>query len=186
MILHLKNMVCHRCKLAVQDVLVKAGLQPQRIELGEVEIAESTLGSQEESIIKAFEQLGFELLDDRKTQQIERIKQAIIKRVQYSEDRAPEKLSQYLSQQLLQDYSALSKLFSEVEGHTIEQYYILQKVEKVKELLVYNELTLTQIADRLHYSSPAYLSNQFKKITGLSPSHFKKLGQAKRRSLDAL
>ena len=132
----------------------------------------------------ALKGLGFEIMDDRKVQTIEKIKNLIVTLVHHSNNEIITNLSTFISSQLLQDYNYLSNLFSEVEGTTIEKYFIAQKIERVKELLVYNEMTLSEIADQLGYSSVAYLSNQFKKVTGLTPSHFKTLKENKRKNIE--
>ena len=179
-------MVCDRCKMAIEDVLAGLDLVPTSVHLGEVDLGEAILeGDQLENFRAKIEPLGFELINDKKTRLIENIKKAIIALVQKSV--APEKikLSEYLSTRLFHDYTHLSNLFSTVEGVTIEQYFINQKIEKTRELLVYDELTLTEIADRLGYSSVAHLSRQFKKVTGMTPSQFKQLRDgSQRRSLD--
>lgn len=179
-------MVCSRCKMVVSEELKKAGLAFVSVELGEVMLNKPPAKSQLELLNTALKTLGFELMDDRKTQTIEKIKNAIITLVHHSEQDIKTNLSTYITAQIHQDYSYLSNLFSEVEGTTIEKYFIANKIEKVKELLVYNELTLSEIADQLGYSSVAYLSNQFKKVTGLTPSHFKSLKENKRRNIEEL
>ena len=187
MTIYIKNMVCNRCKMVVTSVLGKLGLHAVRVELGEVIIREDRLSPEtKDQLTRELQPLGFELLDDKKTRTIEKIKTLITDLVQNRNNRLKIKLSEHLQQALHHDYSALSHLFSSVEGITIEKYYILQKIEKVKELLVYDELTLSEIAYQLHYSSVAHLSNQFKKVTGHTPSGFKALGPSKRRPLDAL
>ncbi|WP_375578503.1 AraC family transcriptional regulator [Marivirga tractuosa] len=167
-------------------IIEKLGLHPVQVELGEIEIQENNILAVKEQLKQELQSLGFDLLDDKKTRIIEKIKNLIIDLVQNKGNYLEVALSEYLSVELHQDYSSLSNLFSEVEGITIEKYYILQKIEKVKELLVYDELTLSEIAYQLNYSSVAYLSNQFKKVTGLSPSHFKKLRSIKRKPLEEL
>ncbi|MEX0966604.1 MAG: AraC family transcriptional regulator [Bacteroidia bacterium] len=184
--IYIKNMVCNRCKMVVKSSLQKIGLHPLQVELGEVELQENDISSVEEHLTQELQSLGFDLLNDKKSQTIEKIKNLITDLVQNKSNSIDVKLSAYITRELHQDYSALSNLFSEVEGITIEKYYILQKIERVKELLVYDELTLSEIAIQLNYSSVAYLSNQFKKVTGLTPSHFKKLRSVKRRPLDDL
>lgn len=179
-------MVCNRCKMVVEDTLKNIGLNPLHVELGEVIIQEDDITDIKAEITSQLNALGFELLDDKKSKTIEKVKNLITDLVQNKQDNISLNLSEYLQSNILMEYSSLSKLFSEVEGITIEKYHILQKVEKVKELLVYDELSLGEIADQLHYSSPAYMSNQFKKVTGLTPGQFKKLGPANRRSLDEL
>ena len=179
-------MVCNRCIMAVKSSLVSAGLTPLQVELGEVELEENDIAEVRNQLNQKLQALGFELLDNKKTRTIEKVKNLITDVIQNKNSRLDITLSEYLKQEMYQDYSALSKLFSEVEGITIEKFYILQKVEKVKELLVYDELTLSEIAYRLNYSSAAYLSKQFKKTTGLTASHFKKLRPIKRKPLDEL
>lgn len=182
--LFIKNMVCNRCIMVVQNELDKLNLDVKSIKLGEVSLLEEPTAEQKERLQQVLTPLGFELIDDKKSRVIEKIKNTIIGLVHHEEFDSKINLSNLLSSELQHDYSYLSNLFSEVEGTTIEKYYIAQKIEKVKELLVYDELTLSEIAFRLNYSSVAYLSNQFKKITGLTPSHFKKIGKDKRKSLD--
>lgn len=172
--------------MVVKTILEKLGLHPVQVELGEVDLQENDISSVKEQLKRELLSLGFDLLDDKKTKIIEKIKNRIIDLVQNKNSNLQITLSGYLTQELHQDYSALSNLFSEVEGITIEKYYILQKIEKVKELLVYEELTISEIAFQLNYSSVAYLSNQFKKVTGLTPSHFKKLRTVKRKPLEEL
>ncbi|PHR46398.1 MAG: AraC family transcriptional regulator [Fluviicola sp.] len=186
MILYVKNMVCNRCKMVVKSILEKLELHPLQMELGEIEILENDISKVKEKLNQELQAVGFDLLDDKRTKTIEKIKNRIIDLVQNKSGKLDIKLSDYLTQEIHQDYSSLSNLFTEVEGTTIEKFYILQKIEKVKELLVYDELTLSEIAYQLNYSSTAYLSNQFKKVTGLTPSHFKKLGTIKRNSLEDL
>jgi len=180
-------MVCHRCKLAVATELEKAGLTPVNIQLGEVLIDEKKITPQQlEKFKKGLQEIGFELLDDKKQTLIVQIKALVIQLIQQHNEPASKKYSSIIQQKLQHDYSYLSKLFSQVEGITIEQYIISQKIEKVKELLVYDELSLSEIAFQLHYSSVAHLSAQFKKITGLTPSRFKQLSSAHRKPLDEL
>ena len=184
MLLQIKNMVCDRCILVVQQELEKLGLKPLQIELGRVEM-ESDLPADTRTLLATrLEELGFALLDDKRTMIAERIKNQIIDLVHRRNNELSVNLSDFLSDQLHQDYSSLSKLFSEVEGKTIEQYYIAQKIERVKELLVYNELSLSEIALQLNYSSQAHLSSQFRKVTGLSPRQFKNKGE--RKTLDEI
>ncbi|MFT3904018.1 MAG: AraC family transcriptional regulator [Niabella sp.] len=184
--LHIRNMVCERCILVVRNELEKMGLPIKDILLGEVELGRKITPAEKETLEGILKSLGFELIDDKKSKLIEQVKTLIIELVHYkpTEEQPALNLSAYLSRELLHDYHYLSNLFSEVEGTTIEKYYIAQKIEKVKELLVYDELSLSEIADRLNYSSVAYLSNQFKKVTGLTPSHFKKVKANKRKPLD--
>lgn len=179
-------MVCNRCVLAIRDVLHQLGIAYSSIQLGEIQMERAPESPQLLSLKNKLEDLGFELLDDRKSKLIEKIKTLVLELVHFSPDQPRENLSDYLAKKLNYDYNYLSNVFSETEGITIEKYYIAQRIEKVKELLVYGELTLSEIAWQLGYSSVAYLSNQFKKVTGLSPSHFKKLGIEKRKPLDNL
>ena len=179
-------MVCNRCIMVVKSELEKSGLHPVTVNLGEVELKEEISPAQKEELSKNFLDLGFELIDDRKTRLIENIKTSILERVHYSEEPLKITFSEYLSEKFHQDYSSLSKLFSEIQGMTIEQYVITQKIEKVKELLVYDELSLSEIALQLNYSSVSHLSKQFKKVTGLTPTHFKKVKENKRIPLDKL
>ena len=179
-------MVCSRCKMVVKDELIKFGLHPKSIELGEVEIIEELNAQKKDHLNKILQSFGFELIDDKKSRLIEKVKNIIVELVHYSEDQLKTKFSEHISKKLHHDYNYLSNLFSEVEGITIEKYFIAQKIEKVKELLRYDELSLSEIADQLGYSSVGYLSNQFKKVTGLTASHFKNLGQTKRKSLDKI
>lgn len=182
--LFIKNMVCNRCIMAVQHELDKLGLPIKNISLGEVVLDGELTTGQKQELDQALAPLGFELIDDRKSRIIEQIKNIIIDLVHRQDNDARSNLSDVLSSKLHHDYNHLSKLFSEVEGTTIEKYFIAQKIEKVKELLVYDELSLSEIAHRMNYSSVAYLSNQFKKVTGLTPSHFKQIGKDRRKPLD--
>lgn len=172
--LYIKNMVCSRCKMVVQAELEKLGLHLIAIDLGKVEILEDSIENQKKQLDANFKLLGFELLDDKISKTVERIKNLIVGLVHYQTALLKTNLSQYLADDLLQDYNTLSNLFSEMEGITIEHYFIAQKIEKVKELLLYDEFSLSEIADKLHYSDVAHLSNQFKKVTGFTPSSFKK------------
>lgn len=182
--LFVKNMVCSRCIMMIQQVLGQMGIQADHVKLGEIELSKELRSDERVKLTKAFAELGFEIIDDKRSRIIERIKTSIIELIQNKKAQLNTKLSEYLQSELNSEYSALSKLFSEVEGTTIEQFFIAQKIEKIKELLVYDELSLSEIADLFNYSSVAYLSNQFKKVTGLSPTHFKKIKADKRKSLD--
>ncbi|HVU55432.1 MAG TPA: AraC family transcriptional regulator [Puia sp.] len=186
MILYIKNMVCPRCILAVEQELKKLTDQPFKVSLGEVTL-ETTLSEKTlQQFREGLQALGFELLDDQRQRQIEKIKTLLIGLVQKGELEEHFSLSAYLGSALQKEYTTVSRLFSEVEGMTIEQYFILLKIEKVKEWLAYDELTLSEIAWKLGYSSTAHLSAQFKKITGLTPSHFKKTGNSRRTPLDEI
>ena len=175
-------MVCIRCKMVVKEELSKLGLHFTAVELGEVDILEKISGEQHDQFKAALVTSGLELMDDKKSVLIQKIKNIIIEVVHYSEEPLSINFSEFLSQKLNHDYTYLANLFSEVQGITIEKFLIAHKIERVKELLVYNELSLTEIAYLMHYSSVAHLSTQFKKVTGLTPSHFKEL-KDKRRSM---
>ena len=175
-------MVCIRCKMIVKDELKNLGLDCKVVELGQADIAGDISTGQRDQFKAALLKSGLELMDDKKSMLIEKIKKVIIELVHYSEEPLTINLSEYLSRQLAHDYSYLANLFSETQGTPIEKFYIVHKIERVKELLVYNELNLTEIAYQMHYSSVAHLSTQFKKVTGLTPSHFKQL-KDKRRSM---
>lgn len=179
-------MVCNRCIMMVTSELEKFGLRPDAVALGEVEIPRDITQEERVQIGRRFRELGFEILDDRKTRLIENIRTCIVERIHYTEEPLKLTFSEFLANTFNQDYSALSKLFSEVQGVTIEQYVIIQKIEKVKELLVYDELTLSEIAVRLNYSSVSHLSKQFKKVTGQTPTQFKQVKENKRIPLDEL
>ncbi len=181
-----KNMVCHRCVLAVEDILRNESIPFQQVVFGEIHLPDELSSDQKERLTKKFETVGFELIDNHSSALIEKIKQLVIKRArnEAGEKESTIKLSHYLSGRVNHEYTYLSSLFSSVEGRTIENYFIEQRIEKAKELLVYGQLTLSQIAFDLDYSSVAHLSAQFKKITGLTPSYFKEVGVAKRKSLD--
>ncbi|HEU5291025.1 MAG TPA: AraC family transcriptional regulator [Cyclobacteriaceae bacterium] len=183
--LFIKNMVCDRCKMAVQQALEENKLSFNGIELGEVELVREPDESQLLKFKNSIEKIGFELIEDRNARTISKIKSVVLSSVRDGVARK-KKLSVEISEALNKDYNSLSNLFSSVEGTTIENFAILQKIEYVKELLVYDELSLSEIANKLHYSSVQHLSNQFKKITGLTPSHFRKIGEQKRHPLDRL
>lgn len=184
MTIHIKNMVCDRCLWAVKNELEQLGLHPTAVRLGEADLPTPLSEAEKTQLNNHLVRLGFELIDDKRSRLIGQIKSAIIERVHQHNSELKTNLSDYLSEKLHHDYTYLSNLFSEVEGTTIEKYFIAQKIERVKELLVYDELTLSEIAHHLHYSSVAHLSNQFKKVTGLTPSHFKSIGAEKRKPLD--
>lgn len=184
--LYIKNMVCNRCLMVVKAELEKLGLHPVNMTLGEVALREEKLTSEQlMQVQEALNAVGFELIDDKKSKLIERIKTLVVELVHYAEP-LNIKHSAYLSEKLNYDYSYLSKLFSEVEGITIEHYTIMQRIERVKELLIYDELSLSEIADKLGYSSVAHLSAQFKKVTGLTPTFYKNKGIHQRKPLDTI
>lgn len=177
-------MVCDRCKVTIERALHHHQILFQHVNLGEVELQKDPTADQLKRFKSEIETYGFELIEDKTSRLISRIKSAVVEFIHYSEGTRKDNFSSFLEDKLNKEYSSLSHLFSSVEGITIERYLILQKVERVKELLVYDELSLQQIADTLGYSSVPHLSNQFKKITGLSPGHFRKIGAGKRKSLD--
>jgi YesN/AraC family two-component response regulator len=179
-----KNMVCDRCIMAVENEVDKLGLSAKSVKLGEIDFEKTLSKAEMESLENVLVPLGFEIIDDKRSQLIEKIKSIVIELVHRQDGEMKENISDILSKGLGHDYNYLSNLFSKVEGTTIEKYLIAQKIEKVKELLVYDELSLSEIAFRLNYSSVAYLSNQFKKVTGLTPSHFKQIRDNKRKPLD--
>lgn len=182
--LYIKNMVCNRCIMVVSNILNELNIPFLSLQLGEVNLL-SSLSNDEFNVLNAkLNAIGFEIINDKKSRIIEEIKKIIIEII-YSDEEAPKiNFSSYISEKLHYEYNYLSNLFSEIEGKSIEKYYIAQKIERVKELLVYDELTLNEISYRLSYSSVAHLSNQFKKVTGLSPSHFKNIKLQKRQPID--
>jgi len=179
-------MVCSRCKMVVKSVFENIGINPVAVELGEVELKNDIQEVQKQELLKNLRAIGFDLIDDKKSKTIDKIKTIIIDLVQNKNNDLKSNLSDYLSQQLHQDYNTLSNLFSEIENTTIEKYFINQKIEKVKELIVYDELSLSEIADLLNYSSVSHLSNQFKKVTGFTPTYFKDLKAIKRKQIEDL
>lgn len=179
-------MVSLRCKMKVQDELASMGLKAINIDLGVVELAEELTTDQRKQLEENLLKSGLQLLDDSKSILIERIKNVITEMIHYSDEIPSVNYSDYLSKKLQYDYTYLSNTFSEVKGITIQQFIILNKIERVKELLLYNEMNLTEISYKLHYSSVAHLSNQFKKITGLTPSFFKKMKRARNGNLEGL
>lgn len=185
MTLFIKNMVCLRCKMTVEAELNKLGFYPLSLELGEIVFKDSLKEHDIKSIENALKPYGFEVIMDKRSQIIEQIKTAAIDYV-FEKNEGQQRLnfSDFLEKRLLKDYTYLSNLFSEIEGITIEKYLINLKIERVKELLVYDEMTLSEIAFQLGYSSVAYLSNQFKKITGLTPTYFKGIKDKKRQSIE--
>jgi AraC-like DNA-binding protein len=182
--LHIKNMVSNRCKMIVKSELEKLGLHYIIVQLGEVEIMENISVEQKNLLNVGLNKSGLSLMDDKKSVLVEKIKIIVVELIHYSEELLKVNFSDYLSEKLNYDYTYLANLFSENQGTTIERFIITHKIERVKELLVYDELSLTEIAYKLHYSSVAHLSNQFKKMTGLTPSHFKKLKHKRRTTLE--
>jgi AraC-like DNA-binding protein len=183
--LYIKNMVCRHCIEAVKRTLEALDIQFDDVALGEVHFPGPVSAAQTEDFDQALKPLGFEVLSDKRTRIIEQVKTTLME-VLRSEIPVDFRLSIFLQNQLGKEYSAISKVFSEVEGITIERYLILLKVERIKELMVYDELSLAEIADQLGYSSPAHLSGQFKQVTGLPPSHFKKIAAEKRLPLNEI
>lgn len=179
-------MVSNRCKIAVKEALRNLGLHFIVVDLGEVDIMEDITIEQREQIRVALQLSGLELIDDKKAVLIERIKNIIIEMVHHSADLIKTNFSDYLSQKLNYDYTYMANLFSEVQGTTIEQFIIFHKVERIKELIIYDELSITEIAFMMSYSSVSHLSNQFKKVTGLSPSHFRKMKDKKRSPIEEI
>jgi AraC-like DNA-binding protein len=184
--IYIRNMVCIRCKMVVKSELEKLGMQYISVDLGEAEISDDISNEQLNKFGIALKKSGLELMDDKKSIIVEKIKTIIIELVHYTDEDIKVTLSDYISEKLHHNYSYLSNLFSEVKGTTIEKFYLAHKIEKVKELLVYDELTLTQIAFKMHYSSVSHLSGQFRKMTGLTPSHFKNLKHKRRRTLSSM
>jgi YesN/AraC family two-component response regulator len=184
--IYIKNMVCDRCIMAVKSEFKQMGIHPVAIELGHVELLEDWNDEDKVVLNKRLVELGFELLEDKANTTIERIKNQIVALVHHRNLDLKTNLSNYLAESLDQDYNTLSNLFSDYEGTTIENFFIKQKIEKVKELLSYNELSLSEIAFKMNYSDVAHLSNQFKKTTGMTPTNFKKTVEIKRTQIDSL
>ena len=179
-------MVSNRCKMAVKEALKKLGLHFILVDLGEIDIMENISGEQRELLKTALLDSGLELMDDKRAMLIEKIKNVIIEMVHHSDEVVKVNFSNFLSEKLNHDYTYLANLFSEVQGTTIEQFIISHKIERIKELMIYGELNITEIAWKMNYSSVAHLSNQFKKVTGLSPSHFKKLKDIRRSPIEEI
>lgn len=184
--LYIKYMVSLRCKLLVKEELKKIGLHYVNVDLGTIEILEKITAEQREQLKANLLKSGLELLDDKRQILIDQIKTVIINMVHHSEEEPIENYSDYISKQVGKDYNYLSDIFSEVKGVTIQQFIIKHKIERAKELILYDELNITEIAQKLHYSSVAHLSNQFKKVTGLTPSFFKKLKKKRLGNLEDL
>ena len=179
-------MVCPRCILAVSQILEELNITYNTIKLGEVKLVSILNESEKESLSKKLQSSGFSLIDDRKSQLIEQMKNLVVDKIHHSSEDLDVKWADYISENIHLDYKYLSSLFSSVESITFEQYIINQKIERIKELLVYDELTLSEIAFKMNYSSVAYLSNQFKKTTGMTPSQFKKAIDKNRKFLDEI
>ena len=179
-------MVSNRCKMAVKEALKKLGLHFIFVDLGEVEVMENISAEKREQLKIALLFSGLELMDDKRAVLIEKIKNTIVEMVHHSDEIVKINFSDYLSDKLNHDYTYLANLFSEVQGTTIGQFIIFHKVERIKELIIYDELNITEIAQKMNYSSVAHLSNQFKKITGLSPSHFKNMKEKRRSPIEEI
>lgn len=184
--LYIKNMVCIRCIMLVKEELARLGIDYRKVELGEVEIISQMTDALRDKLKEGLRRFGLELIDDKKTVLIQRIKNVIVEMVHYADKPLVVNFSVYLSERLNHDYTYMANLFSELQGTTIEKFIIAHKIERVKELLVYNELNLTEIAYLMHYSSVAHLSAQFKKVTGLTPSCFKQLKEKHRILLEEM
>ena len=184
--IYIKYMVSARCKMLVKEELKKLGLHFVVVDLGEVDIMETINEEQRLELKSALQAAGLDLMDDKRAMLIEKIKTVIIEMVHHSDEIIKVNFSHYLSEKLHHDYTYLSNLFSEVQGTTIEQFIIAHKIERIKELIIYGELNITEIAWKMNYSSVAHLSNQFKKMTGLSPTHFKQLKDKKRNPIEEI
>jgi len=184
--IYIKYMVSLRCKMMVKAELKKLGLHYVIVDLGMVEVLEDITPEQRAQLKKNLAKSGLELLDDHQAILVEQIKGVVTEMIHYSDEVPKVNYSDFISEKLGYDYTYLANVFSEVKGTTIQQFIIINKIERVKELLLYDELSLTEIAYRLHYSSVAHLSNQFKKVTGLTPSYFKKLGKSRKKNLENL
>ena len=184
--IHIKYMVSNRCKMVVRTALKDLGVHFVLLELGEVEIMERLTGEQRDYLKNTLEDAGLELIDDKRSILIEKIKSAVIDLVHHPEDSIKVNVSTYLGEKLDHDYTYLANIFSQVQGISIEQFIILHKVEKIKEFLMYGELNISEISYKMNYSSTAHLSTQFKKVTGLTPSQFKQLKEKRRKSIDEI
>ena len=179
-------MVSNRCKMAVKEALSKLGFHFILVDLGEVDIMEDITAEQREQLNNELLKSGLELMDNKRAILIERIKNVIIELVHHSDEELKVNFSEYLSGKLNHDYTYLANLFSEVQGTTINHFLMLHKVERIKELIIYDELSISEIAWKMNYSSVAHLSNQFKKVTGVSPSHFKQLKNKRRKPIEEI
>ena len=184
--LYIKYMVSTRCKMMVKDALKKLGLHFIMVELGVIDVLEELSYEQKEALREMLSNAGLELMDDKKAMLIEKIKNVIVEMVHYSDELPKTNFSDFISKKLNYDYTYLANLFSEVQGTTIEQYIISHKIERIKELIVYGEMNITEIAHSMNYSSVAHLSSQFKKSTGLTPSHFKQLKHKRRVPIEKI
>lgn len=184
--LYVKNMACLSCKAFVKDALLEMDIHAVKVDLGEIETKEAVSDEEKQQLNKLIKKVGLELLESKQGVLIEKVRKIIVDYVYHSEEKEIINFSDLLSQKLNYSYSYLANFFSEVEATTIEQYVIALKIERIKELIIFGEDTLTEIADKLHYSSVAHLSAQFKKVTGLTPSHFKELKKKRRIAIQDL
>ena len=185
MIIHIKNMVCPRCIMAVRNILEETGLHPVSVELGEAEIQENELTTEKnEELNRKLEEIGFERIEDQNKQLVDKIKTLIIEKIHHDNLEQGFNWSKWITENVYHDYRFLSHLFSGLEGITIEQYIIKQKIEKVKELIAYRQMNFSEIAYTMGYSSPAHMTNQFRKITGMTPGEFKKMRKPTRNTID--
>ncbi len=182
--IQVKNMVCPRCINSVRNILTELDIPYNSIQLGEVELVDELSSEQKQTLNQQMNAIGFELLDDKESRIINSIKTFLVEMIHYDKHQSNKNISEVLSKHAQKEYSTLSKLFSKVEGITIEKYIMYQKIEKIKELLSYDEMSISEIAFSLNYSSVSHLSNQFKKVTGISPSEFKKLNKKNRKTID--
>jgi len=186
MMLYIKYMVSNRCKLLVKEALTDLGLHFILVELGVVEIMETLSSTQLQSLNAVLTEAGLEIMDDKKAKLVERIKNVVIEMVHHSKEIPKTNFSDYISDKLSHDYTYLANLFSETQGSTIEHFIIAHKTERIKELIIYDEMNITEIAFKMNYSSVAHLSSQFKKVTGLSPTRFKQLKERKRNPIEEI
>jgi AraC-like DNA-binding protein len=186
MMLYIKYMVSNRCKMLVKEALTDLGLHFILVELGVVEIMETLSPTQLQSLNAVLTEAGLEIMDDKKAKLVERIKNVVIEMVHHSKEIPKTNFSDYISDKLSHDYTYLANLFSETQGSTIEYFIIAHKTERIKELIIYDEMNITEIAFKMNYSSVAHLSSQFKKVTGLSPTRFKQLKERKRNPIEEI
>lgn len=182
--IYIKNMVCNRCIMVVLGILRQAGAEIAHVSLGEVVLVKPLADDQLLRLTQELQLVGFDIIDDKRARIVEQVKNCVRELVHQKDGDLKLKLSEYLSQNIHLDYAYMTSIFSESEGTTIEKYAISQKIERVKELLAYDDLSLNEIADKMHYSSAAHLSSQFKKVTGFTPSYYKQLSDKRRKSLD--
>lgn len=185
-VIYIKNMVCRRCIMAVEELLRRLGYTVVEVNLGSAEVKEPIDAAGLARIKAELQAIGFELIDDRRMRMVEQVKNAVVELVHYQDETPRTNLSDYIADKCRLDYGTLSRLFTEMAGVSIEKYYIAQRVERVKELLAYGELSVSEIAYKLHYSSAAHLSSQFRSVTGMSPRAFRELGSRQRLPLDQI